>query len=111
LRYDDDALDDAGVMRTGFDISSIFAKMEEMAVLNIKNDETARLAHELAAEMGTSLTAAVADALRTRLVDVRQRKDRSRALVEIEAIARTRAVLDPRDHAAIIGYDAHGLPT
>jgi antitoxin VapB len=98
-------------MRTGFDISSIFAKMEEMAVLNIKNDETARLAHELAGEMGTSLTAAVADALRTRLVDVRRRKDRSRALVEIEAIARTRAVLDPRDHAEIIGYDAHGLPT
>jgi len=85
--------------------------MAEMAVLSIKNEEIARFAHELAAEMGTSLTAAVADALRTRLVDVRRRKDRRLALVEIEAIARTRAVLDPRDHAEIIGHDAHELPT
>jgi hypothetical protein len=82
-----------------------------MAVLNIKNDETAQLAHELAAEMGTSLTAAVADALRTRLADVRRRKDRRAALAEIAAIARTRTVLDPRDHAEIIGYDEDGLPS
>jgi antitoxin VapB len=82
-----------------------------MAVLNIKNDETAKLAHELAAETGTTLTAAVADALRARLADVRKRKDRRIGLAEIQAIARTRAILDPRDHAEIIGYDAHGLPT
>jgi hypothetical protein len=80
--------------------------MEEMAVLNIKNEEAARLAHELATETGTSLTAAVADALRVRLADVRRS-----ALAEIQAIARTRTVLDPRDHADIIGYDADGLPT
>jgi antitoxin VapB len=85
--------------------------MEEMAVLNIKNEEAARLAHELATETGTSLTAAVADALRVRLADVRRRKDRRSALAEIQAIARTRTVLDPRDHADIIGYDADGLPT
>lgn len=82
-----------------------------MAVLNIKNDEAAQLARELAAETGSSLTAAVADALRARLADVRRRKDRRTALTEIQAIARTRTVLDPRDHADIIGYDAHGLPT
>ncbi len=82
-----------------------------MAVLNIKNDETAQLARELAAEMGTSLTAAVADALRTRLADIRRRKDRGAALDEIARIARSRTVLDDRDHAEIIGYDDHGLPT
>ena len=80
-------------------------------VLNIKNEEAAQLARELAAETGTSLTAAVADALRARLADVRRRKDRKSALADIRTIARTRTILDPRDHAEIIGYDAHGLPT
>ena len=82
-----------------------------MGVLNIKNAEAARLAHELAVETGTSLTTAVADALRARLADVRRRKDRRFALAEIRAITGSRTVIDPRDHAEIIGYDADGLPT
>jgi antitoxin VapB len=81
-----------------------------MASLKIRSDEAAKLAHELAAETGTSITAAVTDALRSRLADVRRRKDRRVAIAEIQAIARTRTIRDPRDHTKIIGYNASGLP-
>jgi hypothetical protein len=39
--------------------------------LNIKNEETVRLVRELAAELDVSLTAAITEAVRTRLEQVR----------------------------------------
>ena len=60
-----------------FDMSSIFARMEEWPSSISKNAEAARLAHELAAKPHL-LTAAVADALRVRLADVRRRRSPNR---------------------------------
>ena len=37
--------------------------------------------------------------------------DRRTALAEIQAISAHSTILDPRDHADIIGYDTHGPPT
>jgi antitoxin VapB len=42
--------------------------------LNIKNPETYRLAKELAEQTGESLTAAVTEAIRVRLQDVKRKK-------------------------------------
>lgn len=39
--------------------------------LNIKNEETVRLVRELAAAMGVSMTAAIADAVQARLAQLR----------------------------------------
>lgn len=52
--------------------------------LNIKNEETVRLVRELADALGVSMTAAVTEAVRTRLAQVGA-KDRDR---DVEARAR-----------------------
>ena len=49
--------------------------------LNIKNEETVRLIRELAHELHTSMTAAIADAVSARLLEVR----RQQPAVEAEA--------------------------
>ncbi len=49
--------------------------------LNIKNEETVRLIRELADELHTSMTAAIADAVSARLLEVR----RQQPAVEAEA--------------------------
>ena len=80
--------------------------------LSIKNDDADRLARELAATTGESLTEAVVVALRERLERERARRrvgiaERLRRLAgEVAELA----VLDPRPADAIVGYDAHGLP-
>ncbi len=74
-------------------------------VLSIKSDEASRLARELAAETGQSLTTAVTDALRERLAVVRRQRNRSAALDRIQETARSRTVLDARPHDEILGYD------
>ncbi len=79
-------------------------------VLSIKSEEANRLARELAAETGETLTNAVAEALRERLATVRRRKNRTAALDRIEQIARSRKVVDSRTHEEIVGYDDAGLP-
>jgi len=81
--------------------------------LNIKNAEAHRLAAELAAVTGESLTAAVVAALRERLERVRGRGAEVRA-AEILAIGRDCAArLSPKtralDHAALYD-DELGLP-
>ena len=80
--------------------------------LSIKNSEADRLARELAAATGESLTEAVLNALRERL----QRQQRRRSPVplsdELMAIGRRCAqlpVLDERGAEEILGYDEHGL--
>lgn len=79
-------------------------------VLSIKSDEANRLARELAAETGETLTTAVAEALRERLTTVRRRRNRKAALDRIQQIARSRTIRDSRPHEDIVGYNEAGLP-
>jgi antitoxin VapB len=71
--------------------------------LNIKNDEAHRLARELAASTGTSLTEAVTTALR-RTLATEASVDESE-LLEAEVADR-----DTRTPDEILGYDPTGLP-
>jgi len=79
--------------------------------LSIKTEEADRLARELAAATGESLTQAVTVAIRERLLRIRADKDayleRVRRIQEEFATAR---VIDTRSDEEIIGYDEHGLP-
>jgi len=82
--------------------------------LNIKNEETERLARELARRRGTGITEAVTHALRQevererkrpRRNDVEERLRRVRAIVaEVKALP----VLDDRSPDEIIGYNDQG---
>jgi antitoxin VapB len=80
--------------------------------LSIKSDEADRLARELTAETGETLTEAVVIALRERL-------DRQRALhaatmrtrlARLAADAAALRVADDRAAEEIIGYDDDGVP-
>lgn len=81
--------------------------------LSIKDPEADRLARELAARTGETLTEAIVVALRERLA---RETGRTRAVPlseELAAIRRRCAdlpVLDPRSGDVVIGYDRHGLP-
>lgn len=80
--------------------------------LSIKSPEADRLARELAAETGESLTEAVEAALRERLARehahglARMGARLRRLRTEVAALP----VLDPRTSDEIIGYDDHGMP-
>lgn len=82
--------------------------------LSIKDPEADRLARELAARTGETLTEAVVVALRERLARETGR-NRARPLREELAAIRLRCsalpVLDPRSAEVIVDYDQHGLPT
>ena len=80
--------------------------------LSIKSDEADRLARELAAETGETLTEAVETALRERLEREHARNATSmRArLARLAADAAAMRVADDRTPEEIIGYDAAGLP-
>jgi len=81
--------------------------------LNIKDAETDRLARELAAEAGESITMATRRALEERLARVRVRKSARGETVGLDEFirrGRQRAVLDSRSNDEILGYDEHGLP-
>lgn len=81
--------------------------------LNIKDAETDRLARELAAATGESLTRAIGTALSERLERVRDRPRGQDLASELDAIARHCAalpLLDDRPEEEILGYDEHGLP-
>jgi len=77
--------------------------------LNIKNEETYRLAHELAALTGESMTAAVTEAVRERLNRVK-----SKGMAErIMKIAKESAALlkgKPLPDIDEFLYDEKGLP-
>ncbi|HEV2132260.1 MAG TPA: type II toxin-antitoxin system VapB family antitoxin [Longimicrobiaceae bacterium] len=81
--------------------------------LNIKNPEADRLARQLAQATGESLTEAVLNALRERLVRETGRKDEQllERIREIQKRFSELPVLDPRTPDEIIGYDEYGLPT
>lgn len=81
--------------------------------LNIKDPETDRIARELAAATGESITVAVRIAMEERLQRVRARRAATDVRAELAAIierGRRRAVLDDRSPEEIIGYDENGLP-
>jgi len=77
--------------------------------MNIKNDETHRLAQELAALTGESMTEAVTEALRQRLRWVR-RHDRGQELREIarDCAARMKEPYRSMDYRDLL-YDERGL--
>lgn len=78
-------------------------------VLSIKSEKADRLARELSALTGESITDAVVASLEARL-EVEQRRHRKRDLADIVERFRQLPILDDRDPDAIVGYNEHGLP-
>ena len=82
--------------------------------LNIKDAEADRLARELAAATGETLTDAVLNALRERIARQRQKRPAPRSASEVLRDSRLRLarlpVLDGRSADEIIGYDETGVP-
>ena len=82
--------------------------------LNIKNEETCRLAAELAELTGETKTGAITAALRERLERERRARDKEALLRDIRAIAeRCAKHLGPGPSAIEHGdflYDERGLP-
>lgn len=82
--------------------------------LNIKNDETCRLARELSHLTGETMTGAITVALQERLARERRERSVEARLKEMRAIARRCAELlreggPPVDHGELL-YDDRGLP-
>jgi antitoxin VapB len=81
--------------------------------LNIRNEETEKLAETLAKLTGMTKTKAVTEALRDKLARI-QRQHTGRVLAdELDEIAQhcsSLPVLDHRDAVEIIGYDKNGVP-
>jgi antitoxin VapB len=80
--------------------------------LSIKHDEADRLARELAATTGETMTEAIVVALRERLERERSRRAAgvTQRLRRLAAEVRRLPVLDDREPDDIVGYDEHGLP-
>ncbi len=81
--------------------------------LNIKNQETDRLARDLAAKTGESITVAVTRALKERLTRVEGRRAVRGLKEEIDEIGKRCAALpdlDRRTADEILGYDSMGVP-
>lgn len=83
-----------------------------IVALSIKSPETEALAREVAALTGESLTAAITNALRERLDQLRQKGEQSLAEQLDDIALRCAALpdLDTRPPEDIIGYDEHGIP-
>lgn len=82
--------------------------------LSINNDEADKLARELAALTGESLTEAVVLSLRERLARKRAQRDNrplAERLMEIGRQCASLPLLDDRAPDEILGYDESGLPT
>lgn len=81
--------------------------------LNIKDPDTDRLARELAAVTGESITVAIRTAVQERLARSRRQAptdDLEGRLLAIVRRGRSRPRLDDRSAEEILGYDEHGLP-
>jgi len=83
--------------------------------LSIKAPEADRLARQLAATTGESITVAVIVAMRERLERQRRKQDDRQTLIaDLMAIADHCAslpVLDTRSEDEIMGWDENGLPS
>ena len=81
--------------------------------LSIKNEDTERLARQVARETGESLTEAIQRALQERWERLRTKR-RSPALVgQVEDLLRrvdALPKLDSRSEDEILDYDEHGMP-
>ena len=81
--------------------------------LNIKNEETERLARLVAREADETVTEAIAQALRERLTRLRARRSVDHQLDRVLELARQCSALpdlDPRSPDEILGYDDEGAP-
>lgn len=81
--------------------------------LSIKNDETERLARQVARETGESLTEAIQTALQERWERLRTRRRGQVVAGQIEDLLRrvdSLPPLDSRPEDEILGYDEHGMP-
>jgi antitoxin VapB len=80
--------------------------------LSIKSDEADRLARELAAETGETLTDAVEIALRERLdrEHAKHAASMRTRLARLAADVATMPLTDDRTPDEIVGYDDDGLP-
>jgi antitoxin VapB len=81
--------------------------------ISIKSMETERLAREVAAKTGESLTSAIQKALEERLERLKQQHRSNIVAGQLEEILRRvdqLPVLDSRTPEEILGYDEHGLP-
>jgi len=81
--------------------------------ISLKDPEADRLAREVAARTGETLTAAIIVALKERLARLKGRSRRRALADELRDIARRCAALptlDDRSADDILGYDRRGLP-
>jgi antitoxin VapB len=81
--------------------------------INIKSEETQKLAHELAKLTGESMTAAVTEAVRERLQRVRSQQGNGlvERILDIgrDCAARLKEPYRSKDHGQLL-YDEKGLP-
>ena len=81
--------------------------------ISIKSMETERLAREVAAKTGESLTGAIQRALEERLERLKQQRKSQILKSQLDDILRRvdqLPVLDSRTPDEILGYNEHGLP-
>jgi antitoxin VapB len=81
--------------------------------LSIKSQETERLAREIAAKTGESLTGAIQTALEERLERLKHQRRSKILAIQLEDILRRvdqLPILDSRPADEIVGYDDQGLP-
>jgi antitoxin VapB len=81
--------------------------------LSIKSMETERLAREIAAKTGDSLTGAIQKALEERLERLKLQRRSGILATQLEDILRRvdqLPILDPRAADEVLDYDEHGLP-
>jgi antitoxin VapB len=81
--------------------------------LSIKNEETERLARQVAEETGESLTVAIQSALRERLQRLKQKNHGRVMTTKLDDILRrvdALPTLDTRPEGEILGYDDQGVP-
>lgn len=79
-------------------------------VLSIKNADADRMARDLAALTGESITDAVVASLAVRL-ELERRRRRAPGIDDVVERFRRLPVLDEREPDDVIGYDDQGLPT
>jgi len=81
--------------------------------ISIKSVEAERLAREISAKTGESLTTAIQKALEERLDRLKNHRKKQILTAQLEDILRRvdeMPTRDSRTEDAILGYDEHGLP-
>jgi antitoxin VapB len=81
--------------------------------ISIKSLETERLAREIAAKTGESLTGAIQKSLEERLERLKHQRRSQILSMQLEDILRRvdqLPILDSRSPDEVLGYDEHGLP-